>query len=147
MKVEPATVADHAGIWPLLLDLHAHEGVPTPGQANSDALRRLLGDPRFGRAFVVKKAGTVVAYAVVVYGYSLEFAGIDAFLDEINVSQDLRGQGLGTLLLEAAEAHCRTEGVAALHLEVGLSNPRAQALYQRKGFVPHDRRLMTKRLS
>lgn len=146
MTVEAAGPADQDALWPLLLDLHAHEGVPRPGPATAAALRRLLADPALGQVFVARRGGQVAAYAVVVYGYSLEFAGVDAFLDELNVRDDLRGQGLGTQLLEAAEAHCRAKGVVALHLEVGLSNRDAERLYARKGFVAHDRRLMTKRL-
>ena len=147
--VRSATPADAEAIWPLLLDLHAHEGVPRPGPAIEAALRRLLADARLGQVFVaaLPSGGDVVAYAVVVYGYSLEFAGVDAFLDEVNVRDDLRGRGLGSLLLDAAEAHCRARGVVALHLEVGLSNGRAEELYRRKGYAPHDRRLMTKRLA
>ena len=146
MRPEPATPADEAAIWPLLLDLHAHEGVPTPGPAIRQALHRLLADGRLGQVFVVRDGAQVVAYAVVVFGYSLEFGGVDALLDELNVRADLRGKGHGSTLLAEAERFCRERGVVALHLEVGLANTDAERLYARTGYVAHDRRLMTKRL-
>ena len=45
-----------------------------------------------------------------------------------------RGQGLGAQLLEAAIAHARELGVAAIHLGVTDAAPEARRLYERAGF-------------
>ena len=39
---------------------------------------------------------------------------------------------------------CRTEGIAALHLEVERANTIAQEVYRKQGFKDHDRYLLTK---
>jgi diamine N-acetyltransferase len=83
----------------------------------------------------------------VTIGYSIEFGGRDAFLDELFVSADSRGRGLGTRALEVAAEACREAGIVALHLEVDHANTAAQRLYRRHGFVDHDRYLMTRRFS
>jgi GNAT superfamily N-acetyltransferase len=145
VEVRPAGPADHATLWPMLQELHRHEGV-VPGPAQSAALRRLLAEPAFGRVLLARGGGQALGYAAVVRGYSIEFGGPDAFLDELFVAEAARSKGVGGRLLDAAEAYCRGEGIVALHLEVGDGNPRARDLYARRGFAAHDRRLMTLRI-
>ncbi|MER5967408.1 GNAT family N-acetyltransferase [Streptomyces sp. NPDC002057] len=58
-----------------------------------------------------------------------EFNGLD-------VRPELRGQGVGTALIRAAEELARERGAAFLGLGVGHDNPRAAALYERLGYTP-----------
>ncbi|MFI2632971.1 GNAT family N-acetyltransferase [Streptomyces collinus] len=56
-------------------------------------------------------------------------------MDGIAVDPDARGRGIGSLLIEevaavAAEQHCRE-----IRLDVIDTNPRARALYERRGFT------------
>jgi diamine N-acetyltransferase len=83
---------------------------------------------------------------VVTLGYSLEHGGRDAFLDEVVVSPELRGLGLGRRLLGEAEAYCRRQGVGSLHLEVERRHRGAISLYRKAGFASTRRILMTRRL-
>ncbi|MEU4623195.1 GNAT family N-acetyltransferase [Actinoplanes sp. NPDC023801] len=55
-------------------------------------------------------------------------------LDGICVSPGLRGKGIGTALLTAAETHAAARGDAEVQLTVVDTNPRAEALYRRRGF-------------
>lgn len=52
----------------------------------------------------------------------------------IGLVADARGQGFGTLLLEALIKEARSRALPALSLSVEPDNP-ATALYQRLGFV------------
>jgi GNAT superfamily N-acetyltransferase len=130
---------------PTLLDLqqrfYAAEGYPYDRAKMERGMRELIGNPLLGRLFIA--AG---AYLVVTFGFSLEFGGRDAFVDEVYVADDARGQGLGTAALRLAEDACREAGIHALHLEVEHVNARARALYERSGYKAHERHLMTKRL-
>ena len=146
-QAEAATVADLDDIWPHLVELHAHENVPRPGAAVKGALRRLLGDERCGKAFLVRDGRDVVAYLVLAASYSLEYGGDTMLVDELFVRDDRRGRGLGSLLLDAGEAYARRRGATALLLEVGTGNPDAHRLYERRGYVHHDRHLIVKKLA
>jgi ribosomal protein S18 acetylase RimI-like enzyme len=133
---------------PALLDLqqrfYANEGYPYDRTTMDRGMRELLADPSLGRLFA---AGDPIAgYLVLTFGFSLEFGGRDAFVDELYIADASRGQGLGTLALHVAEEACREAGIGALHLEVEHANPRARALYERSGYKAHDRHLMTKRV-
>jgi GNAT superfamily N-acetyltransferase len=144
--IRPATPADLATLLPMVRDLHEHEGIRGTLADVRNAVGRLLAEPQRGRILLAGDAGLATGYVAVCFGYSIEFHGVDAFVDELYVLPPERGQGLGQKLLDAAEALCRAEGVVALHLEVDHANPKAHALYQRKGFKDHARHLMTKRL-
>ncbi len=61
-------------------------------------------------------------------------AADEAEILTIAVSPELRGQGLGGALLEAAMAEAARRGAAAMFLEVSADNHGAQRLYERHGF-------------
>lgn len=57
-------------------------------------------------------------------------------MDGIAVAPQARGMGIGSALLDAIAEHARELGLAQVRLDVIDTNPRARALYLRKGFVP-----------
>jgi ribosomal protein S18 acetylase RimI-like enzyme len=91
-------------------------------------------------------AGVTAGYAALTFGWSLEWGGRDAFMDELFVEAAQRGQGLGRAALRALMEEARALGVRALHLEVEASNPAGQALYRSEGFSGSDRQLLSRRL-
>lgn len=134
---------DSPELLSLMRMFYREEGYPFNEERTRCALLALLSNPLFGAVWVFRMEGRAVGYLVVTFGYSLEFGGRDAFVDELFVEPAARGQGIGTRALEIAQEHCRRNGVAALHLEVEHENPKARALYERIGFKAHNRFLMT----
>jgi len=55
-------------------------------------------------------------------------------LGAVAVHRDVRGQGVGTRLVQAALAHAREQGFDAVSLGVIDTNPGARRLYERLGF-------------
>ncbi len=141
MTFRRATPDDVAALLDLQQRFYAAEGYPYDRAKMERGIRELIGNPSLGRLFIADGA-----YLVVTFGFSLEFGGRDAFVDEVYVADDARGQGLGTAALRLAEDACREAGIHALHLEVEHVNARARALYERSGYKAHERHLMTKRL-
>lgn len=114
---------------------HRHEGVNVAAQARRDSIDALLATPAQGRILLVQhRDAEIVGYAVLAFGFSLEFGGRDAFLDELFIADDHRGQGIGSAALTAVCAWARQEGLCALHLEVERHNTAAKALYLKSGF-------------
>jgi GNAT superfamily N-acetyltransferase len=128
----------------LMREFYAGERYPFAERAARHALGELLADPRLGRAWVIEEGGAALGYAVVTLGFSLEYQGRDAFVDELYVCPAQRGRGLGRAAMEHVEAECRALGVRALHLEVERTNPEGRALYRRRGFRDNERHLLTK---
>ena len=52
----------------------------------------------------------------------------------LSVTESERGGGVGSRLLDAAEAFARSQGADTLALEVMPGNDRARGLYERRGF-------------
>jgi len=125
---------------------YAEAGIPNDARASRDAFAALVRDPALGRAWIALVDERAAGYAVLTLGWSLEYGGRDAFVDDLYVVPLHRGRGLGGAALAAVEATARELGVRALHLEVERGNNPAQELYRRRGFADNERRLLMKRL-
>lgn len=65
------------------------------------------------------------------------------YLAHLGVNPDLRGEGIGTRLVEHLLKLGRAAGFQRAALDVAVSNPLAQALYERLGFVLEEERVST----
>lgn len=135
----------------LLLDLMGEFYVVEDMKFDVEVARRALGEilahPSQGRLWIMESEGDTAGYLVLTFGFSLEYRGRDAFVDELYLRPAFRGRGFGGLAMELAERTCREERIQALHLEVDRKNAPARALYARSGFIDKDRLLLTKWLS
>jgi ribosomal protein S18 acetylase RimI-like enzyme len=144
--LRPATLDDVATLVGLMRAFYAEDGHAFREDAARRALVGLLEGTAHGRVLVIETDGETAGYAAVTFGYSLEFHGRDAFLDELYVRPERRGAGLGRAAIERAVEICRAEGIGAIHLEVGAGNDPARRLYEGAGFVDRAHHLMTRRL-
>ena len=140
-----ATVDDIAEVLPRTRAFNALESIVIDPATHESALRRLLGDPSLGGVWLVERAGVPVGYAIVTFGFDLEFGGRDSYLTELWIDPDARGRGAGTVALTLLESELGSRDVRALHLQVRSDNP-AVRLYERTGFITSLRRVMTRRL-
>jgi ribosomal protein S18 acetylase RimI-like enzyme len=138
--------ADFDALSVLVGEFHAESGYAFDVARVREALRALLADPALGRVWLVYSAGSLAGYGALTLGWSLEWGGRDAFVDEIFLRPAFRGRGLGAATLARLEVGARELGVRALHLEVEHDNAPARRLYRRRGFAETDRQIMTLRL-
>jgi GNAT superfamily N-acetyltransferase len=141
-----ATPSELEAVLALHRDFFAEDGYPFHEEESRRNLARLLAEPALGRVFVLEEAGRLAGYLVLTFGFSLEFGGRDALVDELFVTPAHRGRGLGTQGLAAAEAACRALGIRTVHLVVERHKAGVRELYRRLGFVAPPRDVMTKRL-
>jgi GNAT superfamily N-acetyltransferase len=147
VEVELAGAQAAPAILEMMERFYAEERYPFDLEKARGALESFLAEPALGRAWLFEDGGAHVGYFVLTLGFSLEYGGRDAFVDELFVAPSHRGRGLGRRALEVIDEACRDLGVRALHLEVEKDNVPAAELYRKNGFEDHDRRLMTKRLA
>ena len=143
LQARPATLADASQLLALMGDFYAEEHLVFDENAALRALRELLAKPDLGTALIFESAGAIAGYATVTFGFSLEFHGRLALLDEFYLVPSHRGRGLGRQGLELSAAWARASGVATLRLEVNRTNTRARTLYQQAGFRDEQRDLFT----
>ena len=141
---KPAQDADLDRLIVFMREFYAHEHLAFDESAARRALQKILRDHDLGHVWLIQDGEQPVGYVVLTFGYSLEFRGRDALVDELYIRASHRGQGAGAQTLKFVEEACRAFGVDALHLEVERANTKAQAFYHKAGFKDHDRYLLTK---
>jgi GNAT superfamily N-acetyltransferase len=145
-RFRAARTSDLKLVLPLMAEYYAEDGYPFDESAARAAATMLLATPSLGCLWVAEIDEEVAGYMAVTFGFSLEYRGRDAFLDEIYIAERFRGRGLGREAMNLAESFCRQSGVRALHLEVERHRNEARELYRSRGFESRSRELMTKRL-
>lgn len=146
VSIRVATRADVDAVLAMMVDFNRLESIAWSPDAGRAPLERLIEDANLGFVALIEGTGVVLGYAVVTFGYDLEWGGRDAFLTELFLVEDARGKRIGALALAQVERIARANDVNALHLMVRHDNAHARALYTRAGYVVPERVFMTKRL-
>lgn len=139
-----ANSADIDTLIKFMRQFYAIDQYPLDEQAAHRTLEKIVADSSLGRAWLISHKNEAIGYIVVTFGYSLEYHGRDAFIDELFVIAGYRNRGVGTKAIEFVLEMCPELGIHALHLEVERTNTTGQALYRKFGFEDHDRYLMTR---
>lgn len=144
MQFTRANAAHRSTLLLLMREFYAFEHLAWDEAEARGALDTLLGDTSLGEVWLAVRGGEAAGYFVLSFGFSLEFRGRFALLDELFLREGHRGGGLGRRAMEQAVRACRAQGIHALRLEVEHRNGAAQAFYRRLGFHAHERHLMTR---
>jgi ribosomal protein S18 acetylase RimI-like enzyme len=147
ITVRRATADDVTTLVGLMVAYYTEAGHPVDGPHAAQTFDIVLADAALGRVWIAAQHGAPVGYIVLTLGFSLEYGGRDAFVDDLFVHIEARRRGAATALLDAALKEAGALGVRALHLEVEGSNTGAQRLYERHGFRDNGRQLLTRRLT
>ncbi len=148
MPTEPsfrlAAESDASVLLGMMREYYAFDGHAFDPERARVALLAFLRDPTFGRAWLICDDSTPVGYIVLTLGYSLEYLGRDAFIDEFYLCESHRGQGWGKSTLAFVEDQARALEVRSLHLEVVRQNTGAKEVYRKNGYADHEHSLMSK---
>ena len=128
-------------------EFYAEGGYPLNHQRAAEAFATLLADDRLGYVWFIQTEGQDVGYVVLTLCYSMEYGGLNAFVDDLFVRLPFRRAGLGTAALTEVRALCTKRGVRAIQVETGRDNAAAQGVYRRVGFTQTDRQLLALRLA
>ena len=136
---------DFDRLLPMVAAFHNEAGFGTDADHIEAAIRPLLEGAPHGAVWLIGPKRAPVGYLCVSFGWSIEFGGLDAMLDEIYVRPAVRGRGMGATALDEIAKALRESGVRAMHLEVERDNETTQRLYARSRFVPRDRYMLMSR--
>lgn len=139
LRCRRADNGDKPALLELMAKYYAFDGHEFDVVKASRSLDALLADERLGAVWMIEVAGELAGYMVMCIGYSLEFGGRDAFLDEIYLEAPWRGQGFGREAVAHMISEARKLGIVAMHLEVDQDNARARRLYEALGFRQRGR--------
>ncbi|MDH3218541.1 MAG: GNAT family N-acetyltransferase [Gammaproteobacteria bacterium] len=144
MKTElrQATTLDLPQLLPLVRAYHEFEHIDMSQTRRESALRRLLTNPDFGSIWMIHANNLLAGYIALCRGFSIEFNGFDAFVDEFYLDPEFRGKGIGKTALEAIKQEARKLDINTIHLEVARDNDRARAFYRAAGFEAREKYLL-----
>jgi len=130
--VRRATPADAAAVAGLLDDFNREFDTPTPGPAVlAPRVARLLDQ---GDVVALLTGAPPTGLAVLTLRSNVWYDGPVGLLDELYVVPPLRGLGLGTGLLHAAEEVVRERGGEVLEINVDAPDVDARRFYERHGY-------------
>ena len=137
---------DLEALLTMMAEFNAIDQYPFDRELAKRNLLHFINDPALGRVWLIEEQGYAIGYIVLALGFSFEYGGRDAFIDELFVKKDHRGKGVGSQAIDFIIGNAKKLGVKAVHLEVEKHNERGNKLYLAKKFKPADRILMTRKV-
>jgi ribosomal protein S18 acetylase RimI-like enzyme len=139
-----AAESDTATLLQFMRAYYAFDGHGFDEQKARVALTTLLRNANLGRVWLILDGEASVGYVVICFGYSLEWLGRDAFVDEFYLLPEYRRRGWGRKTMAFVEDAARSLNVRALHLEVVRQNTAALEVYRKLGFKERESTFMSK---
>lgn len=116
----------------MLHDFNSEFETPSPGaEMLASRLRVLLAEDN---TIAILAGAPAIAVALVTLRPNVWYAGRVALLDELYVAPGLRGQGIGSAIVDQVVEISRGEGVDLIEINVDEGDVDAQRFYERHGF-------------
>ena len=133
-----ATAEHFDRLMVLITAFHTEAGIEQSDAHRAAAITPLLEGSPHGAAYLIGPPRAPIGYIVVCFGWSLEFGGMDGFVDELFIRPGVRRRGVASEVLISLPRALAGAGLKALHLEVAAENASARRLYKRAGFALRD---------
>lgn len=128
-----AGAGDAEEIARLLHDFNTEFDTPSPGaDVLASRLRELLRGPE---TIAILAGRPAAAVALVTLRPNVWYRGPVAMLDELYVVPQLRGEGIGSTLIDELLSISRARGVDRIEINVDEGDVDAQRFYERHGFA------------
>lgn len=141
-------MADRPVLIEMMREFYGEGGYPLDQEWAMASFSAFLSNEAYGSIWIVSSEHKPAGYGVLTVRFSMEYGGLDAFIDDLFVRPAYRQHGLGQALMEALLDECRRRQILALHVEVGQDNAPAIALYNKSRLGPRtdNRQLLTRNL-
>ena len=144
--IRPAQLADVRIVHQFIRSYYEFDDIPFEGKIIRAGLLTLLRSKSAGQAFVICLASKPIGYAILTYGFDLEFGGTVALMTDLYLEPGYRGLGVGKKTILFLQKFCQRLRIRVLELQVERQNKSAHSFYQALGFIAHDRIPMSKRM-
>jgi GNAT superfamily N-acetyltransferase len=130
MKLTKAIHSDIPELVELLKTLFEQEAEFEPNsEAQRKALSKIILDSKIGIILVARDDEKILGMTNLLFTESTALGSKVAILDTS------RGQGIGSKLIDYAISEAKKEGCKRITLLTDIENTKAQAFYQKKGFM------------
>jgi ribosomal protein S18 acetylase RimI-like enzyme len=143
IDIQEATQNHLPSLMPLITEFYQYFDYPFDYQQHSTLVADFLNNPNLGKIWLINYQSKFVGYLALTYGFTFEYLGRDAFVDEFYIQAEYRSLGIGKIALNKVQQLAKSLGLNALHLHTEKYNPRAKELYEKLGFVDKQRSTLT----
>jgi GNAT superfamily N-acetyltransferase len=134
--IERALETDIPALSELLSILFTQEAEFRPDtDAQCRGLSRIINNPELGAILVVREQNAILGMVNLLFTISTALGERVALLEDMIVSPDARGAGIGSALLSHAISFARAEGCKRITLLTDGDNHAAQRFYAKHGFT------------
>ncbi len=98
-------------------------------------LQQLLAESQRARIFVVRHEGKIIGFCCVQLVISTSQGSYSAWIEDVIVAKDFRGQGIGKALLNHTINWAKQQGATRAQLLVDNQNTAAIHFYQKAGWL------------
>jgi len=134
-KIRSATPDDIPRLCELLAILFAQEADFVPDQQKqARGLSLIIGNAEIGRVYCAVHSNAIVGMVSILFTVSTAEGGRAAWLEDMVVDPDWRGQGIGRQLLDHAITEAKAAGCLRVTLLTDQTNEAAMRFYRRAGF-------------
>lgn len=130
-------------LMPLIEKFYQQFNYPFDYEQHSQVVLDFFEKPYYGKVWLIALDAEWVGYIALTFGFTFEYGGKDAFIDEFFVKPEYRSQGIGKQVLAEVQKMAKSLGLNALHLQTEKYNTRAKNLYQNLGFKDKNRSTLT----
>ncbi|MFP9100451.1 GNAT family N-acetyltransferase [Flavobacterium sp. RHBU_24] len=141
-KFKPFEAPDATAVMNMMEQFYAIDGYPMDAAVSKSLFFEFIENDALGKGWVILANDKPVGYVILTFVFSFEYAGRIAFLDELFVSEEMRGQGIAKQALDFISAEAKAFSVKIIYLEIEPHNEAAKKLYLSKNFNEHKRGLM-----
>lgn len=134
IEIAPITVEEFEELLPLIAAYQRFYEVEEIDEGrNRSFFRRFLAPSEDGLLLGARQEGRLVGYACLYWHFSSTQAVETVLMNDLYVSEEVRGKGVGRALIEATTEVARERGAAAVEWSTAPDNRTAQRLYDSTG--------------
>ena len=134
IAIQQSTVADLSSVLPLLRGYSTFYRASADDEDQLRMAEAFCGDSTDGTQLLARTdTGALVGYATVLWSWDTTTGTRLAVMEDLFVTEAVRGEGVGRALLEACASTARERGCTALAWETAPDNVVAQGLYDATG--------------
>ena len=146
IQFKPLTIADIETIVTMMQEFYAIDNYPIDIVVSKALFEEFIKHENLGKSWLIVSDNELIGYIILTFVFSFEYHGKIAFLDELYLTEKVRGKGIGGKTLEFIQSESRRLWLNLIYLEVEKQNEKAQKLYLTQGFELHNRKLMKYRI-
>jgi GNAT superfamily N-acetyltransferase len=134
IEIAPVSAAEYESLLPLIAAYQRfYEVEEIDAERNRAFFRRFLAPSEDGMLLGARDEGELVGYACLYWHFSSLSAAESVLMNDLFVSEGVRGRGVGRALIEGSAAVARERGAAHLEWSTAPDNLTAQRLYDSTG--------------